>query len=224
MLCATGHSTRAHRYLRCIGVHADFLVEPVHRSCHSFRASLALLLARHGFPLRALVQLLAHHVPERQLRRRRQQQQLQGVNEHVSLETVESLGSLARSLLLCVPCRQRQPVACQLLQRGRAKAALGMREETSRPWSALRSELEDRLKKTRKVRRGKGKGGGNVCKRVPGKGSTSSRTLLMRFSTTILQTFSGLATVALVSLDDVASNFRSVKDCVERYNRHACYR
>jgi hypothetical protein len=71
---------------------------------------------------------------------------------------------------------------------------------------------------------GKGKGGANVCKNVPGKGSTSSRTLLMRFSTTILHTFSGLATVALVSLDDVASNFRSVKDCVERYNRHACYR
>ena len=55
---------------------------------------------------------------------------------------------------------------------------------------------------------------------VPDKGSTSSRTLLMRFSTTILHTFSGLATVALVSLDDVASNFRSVKDCVGRYNRH----
>ncbi len=40
----------------------------------------------------------------------------------------------------------------------------------------------------------------------------------MRFSTTILHTFSGLATVALVSLDDVESNFRSENACTKCYN------
>jgi hypothetical protein len=44
----------------------------------------------------------------------------------------------------------------------------------------------------------------------PDKGSTSSRTLLMRFSTTILQTLSGLGAVALVALE-VELNFKSVR-------------